>query len=55
MEVVKEYNDVFPDELSVLSPPRQEYQIDLISGDALIAKAPYQLSPLEMKQMMSQI
>ncbi|KAJ9535981.1 LOW QUALITY PROTEIN: hypothetical protein OSB04_un000857 [Centaurea solstitialis] len=39
--IVRDYPEVFPDELPGLSPPRQvEFQIDLIPGLALIAKAP---------------
>ncbi|KAJ9547043.1 hypothetical protein OSB04_019586 [Centaurea solstitialis] len=39
--IVRDYPEVFPDELPGLSPPRQvEFQIDIIPGAALIAKAP---------------
>lgn len=54
MEVVREYVDVFPDELLGLPPTRQvEFQIDLILGATPIAKALYRLVHLEMAEMKS--
>ncbi|XP_023762365.1 uncharacterized protein LOC111910778 [Lactuca sativa] len=56
VDVVRDYIDVFPDEFPGLPPPRQIYfHIDLIPSVAPIAKAPYQLAPSEMKEMMSQL
>ena len=55
-DIVKEYPDVFPDELPGLPPERQvEFRIDLVPGAAPIARAPYRLAPAEMKEMMSQL
>lgn len=56
VEMVREYEDVFSDELLGLPPSRQvEFQIDLVLGTDPIAKAPYPLDPLEMKDLMSQL
>ncbi|GKA08207.1 putative reverse transcriptase domain-containing protein [Tanacetum coccineum] len=42
----------FPEDLSGLPPTRQvEFQIDLISGTAPVARAPYRLAPSEMKEL----
>ncbi|KAI3685880.1 hypothetical protein L6452_35141 [Arctium lappa] len=56
VEVVREFSDVFPDDLHGLPPDRQvEFKIDLTPGAASIARAPYRLAPSEMKEMMSQL
>nr|GEY36500.1 putative reverse transcriptase domain-containing protein [Tanacetum cinerariifolium] len=45
--VVREFQDVFPEDLPGLPPVRQvEFQIDLIPGEAPVARAPYRLAPL---------
>ncbi|GJZ78390.1 putative reverse transcriptase domain-containing protein [Tanacetum coccineum] len=49
--VVKEFPDVFPEDLPGLPPVRQvEFQIDLIPGAAPVARTPYRLAPLEMQE-----
>ncbi|XP_052620961.1 uncharacterized protein LOC111893627 [Lactuca sativa] len=56
VDVVRDYVDVFPNDLPGLPPPRQvDFHIDIIPGAAPIAKAPYRLAPSEMKEMMSQL
>ncbi|GJT86192.1 reverse transcriptase domain-containing protein [Tanacetum coccineum] len=46
--VVREFPEVFPEDLPGLPPVRQvEFQINLIPGVALIARAPYRLAPSE--------
>ncbi|GJZ43270.1 hypothetical protein Tco_0590525 [Tanacetum coccineum] len=46
--VVKEFLDVFPEDLPGLPPVRQvEFQIDLIPGAAPVARTPYRLAPSE--------
>ncbi|GKE86277.1 putative reverse transcriptase domain-containing protein, partial [Tanacetum coccineum] len=46
----------FLEDLSGLPPTRQvEFQIDLVSGAAPIARAPYQLAPSEMKELSEQL
>src|SRR5919202_1488371 len=54
--VVKDFPDVFPDDLPALPPKRQvEFGIELNPGAAPIACAPYRLAPSEMKEMSSQL
>ncbi|GJZ09074.1 putative reverse transcriptase domain-containing protein [Tanacetum coccineum] len=50
MSVIRDFPKVFPEELPGLPPPRQvEFRIDLVSGVAPVAHAPYRLAPSEMK------
>ncbi|GKF88660.1 hypothetical protein Tco_0259537, partial [Tanacetum coccineum] len=50
--VIRDFPEVFPDELPGLPPLRQvEFRIDLIPGDAPVARAPYRLAPSEMKEL----
>ena len=54
--VVREFPEVFPDDLTSLPPERQvEFQIHLVPGAAPIARTPYRLAPSEMKELMSQL
>ncbi|XP_076918630.1 uncharacterized protein LOC143579125 [Bidens hawaiensis] len=54
--VVREYPEVFPDDVSGLPPNRDvEYQIDLVPGATPIARAPYRLAPSEMQEMSNQL
>nr|GEW27138.1 putative reverse transcriptase domain-containing protein [Tanacetum cinerariifolium] len=54
--VVKEFPDVFPEDLPGLPPIRQvEFQIDLIPEAAPIARAPYRLAPSEMQELSNQL
>ncbi|CAH1439857.1 unnamed protein product [Lactuca virosa] len=54
--VVREYPDVFPDDLPGIPPERQvEFRVDLVPGAAPIAKAPYQLAPPEMQELSTQL
>nr|GFC25939.1 putative reverse transcriptase domain-containing protein [Tanacetum cinerariifolium] len=47
---------VFPDDLPGLPPPRQdEFKIELISGAAPVAHAPYRLAPSELKELSDQL
>ncbi|XP_022032519.1 uncharacterized protein LOC110933613 [Helianthus annuus] len=54
--VVREYVDVFPEDLPGV-PPKQEVEfgIELIPGAKPVAKAPYRLAPSELQELMSQI
>ncbi|GJT72180.1 hypothetical protein Tco_1031466 [Tanacetum coccineum] len=50
--IVRDFPEVFPEDLSGLPPTRQvEFQIDLIPGAAPVARAPYRLAPSEMKEL----
>ncbi|GJZ31076.1 putative reverse transcriptase domain-containing protein [Tanacetum coccineum] len=54
--VIRDFPEVFPDELPGLPPPRQvEFRIDLIPGAAPVARAPYHLAPSEMKELSKQL
>ncbi|GJV98970.1 reverse transcriptase domain-containing protein [Tanacetum coccineum] len=54
--VVREFPDVFPEELPGIPPERQvEFRIDLIPRSNPIAKTPYRLAPYEMQELMKQL
>ncbi|GJV76990.1 putative reverse transcriptase domain-containing protein [Tanacetum coccineum] len=54
--IVRDFPEVFPKELSGLSPTRQvEFQIDLMPGAAPVARAPYRLASFEMKELSKQL
>ncbi|GKB35669.1 putative reverse transcriptase domain-containing protein [Tanacetum coccineum] len=54
--VVREFPEVFPEDLPGLPPIRQvEFQIDLIPGAAPVARAPYRLAPSEMQELSNQL
>ncbi|GJT59886.1 putative reverse transcriptase domain-containing protein [Tanacetum coccineum] len=54
--VIRDFPEVFPNELPGLPPPRQvEFHIDLIPGAAPVARAPYHLAPTEMKELSKQL
>ncbi|GJX13096.1 putative reverse transcriptase domain-containing protein [Tanacetum coccineum] len=56
ISVVKEFPDVFPEDLPGLPPVRQvEFQIDLIPGAAPVARTPYRLAPSEMQELSNQL
>ncbi|GJR01710.1 putative reverse transcriptase domain-containing protein [Tanacetum coccineum] len=54
--IVRDFPEVFPEDLSGLPPARPvEFQIDLIPGAAPVARAPYRLAPSEMKELSEQL
>ncbi|GKF73364.1 hypothetical protein Tco_0219696, partial [Tanacetum coccineum] len=54
--VVREFPEVFPENLPSLPPVRQvEFQIDLIPGAVPVARVPYRLAPLEMQELSDQL
>ncbi|GJR93416.1 putative reverse transcriptase domain-containing protein [Tanacetum coccineum] len=54
--IVQDFPDVFPEDLPGLPPTRQvEFQIDLVPGAAPVARAPYRLTPSEMKELSDQL
>ncbi|GKB43829.1 hypothetical protein Tco_0888771 [Tanacetum coccineum] len=54
--VVREFPEVFPEDLSGLPPVRQVvFQIDLIPGTTPVARAPYRLAPSEMQELSNQL
>jgi hypothetical protein len=55
-QVVDEFPDVFPDELSGMPPDRDiEFIIELLSGTAPIAKRPYRMGVDELEELKKQI
>ncbi|KAD4981942.1 hypothetical protein E3N88_18613 [Mikania micrantha] len=54
--IVRDYPEVFPEDLNGLPPTRQvEFHIDLIPGATPVAKAPYRLAPPEMQELYNQL
>ncbi|GJZ73244.1 putative reverse transcriptase domain-containing protein [Tanacetum coccineum] len=54
--IVRNFPEVFPKDLLGLSPTQQvEFQIDLIPGDAPVARASYRLTSSEMKELSEQL
>ncbi|KAL0549384.1 hypothetical protein IC582_013866 [Cucumis melo] len=54
--VVREYPDVFPDELPVLPPPREiDFVIELERGTAPISRASYRMARAELKELKVQL
>ncbi|GKC80651.1 hypothetical protein Tco_1131425 [Tanacetum coccineum] len=50
--VIRDFPEVFPEELPGLPPPKQvEFRIDLVPEAAPVARAPYRLAPSEMKEL----
>ncbi|GKC25110.1 putative reverse transcriptase domain-containing protein, partial [Tanacetum coccineum] len=56
IEVVRDFPEVFPDDLSGLLPVREiEFQIELIPRATPIAKSPYRLTPSELEKLPGQL
>ncbi|XP_035838001.1 uncharacterized protein LOC118479413 [Helianthus annuus] len=54
--VVREFKDVFPEDLPGMPPEREiEFGIELTPGAKPVAKAPYRLAPSELQELMSQL
>ncbi|KAA0041240.1 gag protease polyprotein [Cucumis melo var. makuwa] len=54
--VVRDYSDVFPEELPGLPPQREiEFAIELEPGTVLISKAPYRMAPAKLKELKVQL
>ncbi|GKC76515.1 putative reverse transcriptase domain-containing protein [Tanacetum coccineum] len=50
--VIRDFPEVFPNDLPGLPPPRQvEFRINLVSGAAPVARVPYRLTPSEMREL----
>ncbi|GKG43992.1 hypothetical protein Tco_0483085, partial [Tanacetum coccineum] len=50
IEVVRDFPEVFPDDLSGLPPIREiEFRIELIPGAITVAKSSYHLAPSELE------
>ncbi|GKB37248.1 putative reverse transcriptase domain-containing protein [Tanacetum coccineum] len=56
VHVIRDFPEVFPDDLPRLLPPRQvELRIDLVPGAAPVARTPYCLAPSEMKELLGKL
>jgi len=54
--IVKEYADVFPDELPGIPPEREiDFSIDLHPGTQPISVPPYRMAPAELKELKEQL
>ncbi|GKV02919.1 hypothetical protein SLEP1_g15296 [Rubroshorea leprosula] len=54
--MVREFSDVFPEDLPGLPPDREvEFAIDLVLGTGPISKAPYHMAPAELKELKVQL
>ncbi|GJY36982.1 putative reverse transcriptase domain-containing protein [Tanacetum coccineum] len=54
--IVRDFPEVFPEDLSGIPPARQvEFQNDLVPGAAPVARAPYRLTTFEMKEVAEQL
>ncbi|GJX69488.1 putative reverse transcriptase domain-containing protein [Tanacetum coccineum] len=56
VSTVRDFQEVFPEDLPGLPPMRQvEFQIDLVPGATLVARALYRLAPSEMEELSTQL
>ncbi|KAA3477014.1 DNA/RNA polymerases superfamily protein [Gossypium australe] len=56
VRMVKEFSDVFPEELLGLPPDREvEFGIELLPGTTLVSIAPYRMAPKELVELKAQI
>ncbi|GKB89223.1 putative reverse transcriptase domain-containing protein [Tanacetum coccineum] len=54
--IVRDFPELFPEDLPGLPLTRKvEFQIDLIPGATLVARAPYRLAPSKMKELSDQL
>ena len=50
--IVREFPNVFPEELPGLPPVREvEFRIDVMPGTSPISKQPYMMAPIEMQDL----
>ena len=56
LPVVREFPEVFPEDISGLPPEREiEFSIDLVPGAGPISIAPYRMSPIELAELKKQL
>ena len=56
LPVVREFKEVFPDEIPHLPPKREiEFSIDLVPGATPVSRAPYRMSPPELMELKMQL
>ena len=53
---MKEFADVFPEELNALPPERErEFVIELLPEATPLSKTPYRMAPAELKELNDQL
>ncbi|MCI88701.1 cellular nucleic acid-binding protein, partial [Trifolium medium] len=56
MPVVREFTDVFPDDIVDLPPEWEvEFSIDIVPGTSPISMAPYHMSAAELEKLKEQL
>nr|GEY86512.1 putative reverse transcriptase domain-containing protein [Tanacetum cinerariifolium] len=56
VSIVREFLEVFPEDLPGLPPARQvEFQLDLVPGAEPVAQAPYRLAPAKMQELSTKL
>ncbi|GAA0176025.1 hypothetical protein LIER_29092 [Lithospermum erythrorhizon] len=56
VQVVREFKDVFPEDLPGLPPEREiEFAIEIIPGMAPISLPPYRMAPAELQELQTQL
>ena len=56
IHVVKEFMDVFPEEIPGLPPKREvEFSIDLVPGAGPVSMGPYRMAPAELIELKKQV
>ena len=54
--VVREFSDVFPEELPGIPPEKEvELSIEIVPGTAPVSRAPYRMAPTELKELKVQL
>ncbi|GKE73398.1 putative reverse transcriptase domain-containing protein, partial [Tanacetum coccineum] len=54
--IVRDFSEVFPEDLLGIPPTRQvEFQIDLVSSAAPVARSPHRLAPSKMQESSNQL
>ena len=54
--VVKEFPDLFPEELPRIPPKREvDMSIEVVQGMTLISRAPYRMAPTELNELKTQL
>ena len=54
--IIREYLDIFPQDLPGLPPEREiSFEIELLPGAAPVSKAPYRMAPAELRELQVQL
>ena len=54
--VIREFPDVFPEELPGVPPKREvDLSIEVVQGTTPISRAPYRMAPTELKELKTQL